>query len=1125
MSYSIHTRYGMSFIFGESQYSREQIVKCIVVMKLTLLLIFLSLQVSAVAMTQQISLNVKNAKLIDVLLTIGKQTGYGFVLNSDDMKTANPVNINLKSASIETTLQSLFENQPFNYKIQGKVIMVQHKDSEKKTKDLVVPTQQTDLNGRVTDIDGQALIGASVLLKGTQQGTVTDQQGRFSLANVPTNGTLLIRMIGRETKEVNYKNRVVPNIILREVNANLTEVQIIAYGEVQKKFSTSNIGSISGETISRQPVSNPLLALQGRITGLFIQQNSGVSGAAVSVNIQGRNSLTKGNVPFYVIDGVPYTPNAIVSDQGSVMPGVLGDAGTSNLNFINPNDIESITVLKDADATVIYGSRAANGAILITTKKGKSGQTKVDLNLQTGWGKVARRPELLNTQQYLELRREAKKNGNSPVFPWEYDISGVWDTTRNVDWQEELIGGTAQFQNLQASISGGNDRTQFLAGMGYIRETPVFVGDFSNVKSSVHFNINHASQNHKFKFFLSGSYLQGVNKLPSSDLTNNATTLPPNAPALYNEDGTLNWAPDPADPNTYTFENPAAALLRTYTDKSQNLISNSQISYELAPGLILKSSFGYNRLQSDELSVSPLISVIPSDRPYTKRTAGYSDRNIESWIVEPQLTFNKSYTFGTFEGLLGATFQQTCNDLLALRGFDYSSDALLPDLNAAGTKNTIGTLQSTYRYSAVFGRLNYRYKDRYIINFTTRRDGSSRFGSENLFHSFYSVGGAWLFSEEDFFRNVIPSLNYGKLRATYGTTGNDQIGEYSFYSLYDNYSVGIPYQGTIGLNPRGLSNPYLQWEETRKLNLGVDLGFFNSRILINANYFRNQSSNQLLGQKLSAVTGFSGIARNFPATVQNTGLELTVDYTPVKTSYFTWQGSANLTLPKNKLVRYDGLDESGDKDIYVIGQPITVRKAYAYAGVNTETGLYQFKDMKGGLTSRPNDLTDKIILINIDPIWYGGLSNTFSYKGFNLDIFIQFVKQTLPSNRFGSFPGVAGTNQFTNVLNRWHKPGEQAEIQKVTTNFGEIFAPTFAAFNSDASYSIATYARLKNVSLSYTFNSNLTRKAHISNARIYVQGQNLLTITKFLGGGDPETRNLGTLGPLRIFTLGTQLTF
>lgn len=1095
------------------------IVKYLIAMKLFITILILSLNVSANVYSQRIDLVVKNQPIREVLRSIGKQTGYNFLFESELLDIAKPVSVSLKQASIEEALEEIMKGQPFIYQIINKTITIKLKPKkEDKTYYFVM---RKDINGIVQDEKGQPLPGATVILKEqNNRVTVTDGEGHFTFANAPAEGTIQVRMIGRETREIKYKNGDAVSFVLKEVNMNMEEVQIIAYGKVQKKFTTSNIGSIKAEDIAKQPVSNPLLALQGRVPGLFIEQTSGTPGANVEVTIQGRNSMRNGNAPFYVIDGVPYTSQDIPSP---VMGGVFPGTGGSTLSFINPGDIESVEFLKDADATAIYGSRAANGAILITTKRGKPGETKADLSIQNGWGKVTRKLDLLNTEEYLMIRKEALKNANMFAGDLDYDVNGVWDQNRYTDWQKELIGGTAQYQNLQASISGGSEVTQFLIGASYNRQTTVFPTDFSDIKANVHFNINHFSKNKKFQVSLIGNYLQGVNKLANGDLTSQAITLAPNAPNLYKSDGTLNFEPLSQNPDLYTFDNPLAALRRKYQENTNNLISSSQLSYELFKGLTLKTDLGYNRLESDEISTQPLSSFRP-DQSRIPRSASYGSKYIESWIIEPQVTYSKELSFGYVDVLVGSTFQQTKNFLSAINGTGYSNDAQLVNIQAASNTSVMSSLQSNYRYSAIFGRFNYMCKEKYILNLTIRRDGSSRFGSQNLFHSFYSVGGAWLFGDEIFFKDAISLLSFGKLRATYGTTGNDQIGDYQFLNLYDIYGVDIPYQNLVGLEPQGLQNPYLQWEETKKINIGLDLGFLKNKISFSANFFRNRSSNQLLLYALPIITGFNTVQRNLPATVENKGWEFLLDASPIKSKSFSWQTSLNFTIPRNKLVRYDGLDKSAYAKFYVIGEPYNIIKAYAYAGVNPATGLYQFRNSKGELTSTPSSLTDQQSIVDINPKWYGGFSNNFRYKGFDLSVLLQFVKQLGRNYRFGNYPGFAPNyNQPTIVLSRWQSPNDKTDVQKVSTNFLQIRRPSLAARNSDASFSDASYMRLKNVSLSYTLPTQWLKTIRISNAKVYVNGQNLLTVTKYKG--DPETKTTGSLPPLRIYSVGLQLTF
>lgn len=1131
MNYLIHTRDLLSRIGRKIRYSRGRVFKCIIVMKIFLLLLSISLQVSAIASAQQVSLNVKNAKISTVLDAIQKQTGYGYGFSKDaNLKDAKPVTISLKSASIETTVQIIFNDQPFEYEIDNslKMIVIQPKKAAKspgliQTDD--AGASRTTLTGLVRDPDGSPLPGVTVLVQGTKLGAVTDNFGRFSIANAPANGSLLIRMIGRENLDITYTNGLVPDIILKEVEADLNEIQVIAYGQVEKKYSTTSIGTIKGSDIQNQPVSNIQLAIAGRVPGIFVKQTAGVSSSDVDITIQGRNSLRNGSVPFYVIDGIPYSPQFT---DNSLMGGAIVGFGGNALNFINPADIESISILKDADATAIYGSRAANGAILITTKKGKSGKTSIDVNLQNGWGGVTRKMDLLNTQQYLELRKEAYINAGQPIPTSEtppntsnFDLTS-WDQNKYTDWQEELIGGTALFTNLQASVSGGTANTQFLASYGFIRETTVYPGSPSDKKGNVRFSINHVSSNNRFKYLLSGSYLQDKNKLYNIDLMGRALTLAPNSPDMYNPDGSINFSPAPKNPNISTFRsNPATTIGIPFTGNTSNIIANNTISYEVIPGLEIKTSMGFNRLAGDENKFSP-ITIIRPELPTKIRTAQYLTKSMSSWIIEPQITYRKNTEFGVFDALIGGTIQQNSSNVLQQTGTGYNSDEALGDISAAATLKTDAFVKSRYEYNALFGRLNYRLMDKYIINLTARRDGSSRFGRENKLHNFYSAGGAWLFASEELFKQHLPWLSTGKLRANYGTTGNDQITDYRYLSLLNNFIVDLPYLSSNGIYPNNISNPYLQWEKTKKLNVGVDLGFIKDRIQIGINYFQNRSSNQLIRYDLASTSGFGSIDRNFPATVQNTGFELQADVSVLTSRSFNWRTSANITIPKNKLVEFPGLENTTYAEQYILGRSINLIRAYKYAGVNSSTGLYEVISAKGEKTSTPDWLTDRTELIDLNPKFYGGFSNSFQYKGLSLDILFQFVKQMGSAYRFGNAVGAFNANQPTYVLNRWRKEGDIAEIQRASVGF-DVAEAYGAANSSDEAFTDASYIRLKNVSVSYTLPVGWLNRAHINNARVYLQGQNLLTITNYVGL-DPETQSLST-PPLKIFSAGVQLTF
>jgi TonB-linked SusC/RagA family outer membrane protein len=1102
------------------------------------MLLISCLLLSAEGYSEKITLSVKNAPLEKVFEKIKQQSGYYFWYTNDILEGATTVDVEVRNATINETMDACLKGLPLSYQIVEKLVVIKRKRSALEENSFaVLSTDTTTINGQVLNEKKDPVPGATVTVKGGKRGAVTSETGAFSIANVAPDATLVISCIGYETQEIKAMGRSGFVITLRTQIGALDETLVIAYGTSTKRLLTGNISRVTAEEIQKQPVNNPLLALEGRVPGLFITQNNGVPGGGVTVRIQGQNSINidrSGNDPLYIIDGVPYVSQMLsTTTGGSLGLGILGksggtvSAGGGNpLSYINPADIESVEVLKDADATAIYGSRAANGAILITTKKGKEGPARVEANVQHGWGRVTRKLDVLNTAGYLEMRREAFKNDNAVIGPTDYDLNGLWDTTRNTDWQEELIGGTSQYTDISVSVSGGSANTQYLIGSTYHRETTVFPGDFSDRKGSVHFSINSTPVNRKFGFQLSGSYMIGNNRLPGTDLTEKALWLAPNAPAISNPDGTLNWALTPE--NTSSWDNPLSQLVRTYQNRTNNLVSNATLSYRLLPNLEIKSSFGYTNLQTNETESIPLISWPPELQAFlgsSLRYAFFTNSNINSWIVEPQASYTQAIGKSKLNILVGTTIQQRNSNGQLLFANGFNSDLVLKDIRAASSIMVTSTDAIVYKNNALFGRLNYNWGDRYILNLTARRDGSSRFGAENQFHNFGAVGAAWIFSQHDFIQQNLSFLSYGKLRGSYGITGNDQIPDYLFMNLFLPTGAGVPYQGEQGLESIRLSNRYLEWEETKKLQVGIELGFLKDRILFTTNYVRNRSSNQLLDYPLPSLTGFGTITSNFPAIVQNTAWEFQLSTTNVSSTAFNWKSSLNLTIPKNKLAEFPDIASSTYADLLVVGQPISIQKAYRFMGVDPATGVYQFADNQGKPTFTPDPLADRTVLINTLPKFYGGFQNSIGYKGFQADFLFQFVKQRAWGNYlFRTIPGafVGGiNNQPVAVLNRWQKPGDRTVIQRFSQDESLSDAASYFG-NSDYASSDASFIRLKNVSLSYEIPEKWRQKARLQHCRIYAQGQNLLTITDF-PGLDPESQSSAALPVLRVWTIGVQI--
>jgi len=1107
-------------------------LKLLRVMKLTaIFLLAACLQLAAKTTGQTVTLNLKNAPVQKVFKEVSRQTGMSILYNEAILDGLPRVTIKVNDASIEEVLEKCLQEKTFEFSFEGNTIMVKKKPAAAAVVGVVTDNTVTlsvvEVSGTVLDPEGNPIIGASVVNKTTGKGTSTDDQGHFSL-NVNVGDILVFTSIGFAKTEITISSTSSLTITLSKSVAPLEETIIKGYYSTTRKFNTGDVTRVSGADIQKQPVSDPILALQGRVPGLYIQQTSGIPGANSTVRIMGQNSILGGNDPFILVDGVPISSTSLTST--AMGGGPFGNPlngpgqGMSPFNTLNPADIESIEVLKDADATAIYGSRGANGVILITTKKGKAGDTKVDVNVFSGVGKVSRKLDMLNTEQYLEMRHEALKNDAITTIPANnYDINGVWDSTRYTDWQKELIGKTAHFTSAQVNVSGGNSNTQFYIGGGYSTQGTVYPGDFSDNKASAHFGLTNTSANKRFRMQFTGSYLRDKNTVPNIDLTNQIL-LAPDAPALYKADGSLNWQ---MFNGTRTWLNPLRDIYVPLTALTNNLIGNLTLGYELFSGLQLKSSFGYTRQQMDQKSTRPATIVnSPPNNLSQFSSLNLTTQDYTTWIIEPQINYQKKIGKGQLDALIGSSFQENIFNSLATNASNFTNDALINNPLNAAVKGIFGKDNSLYHYEAIYGRVGFNWAEKYLVNLTARRDGSSRFGPGKQFGNFGAIGLGWIFSNESLIKNRLSFLSFGKIRTSYGTSGNDQIGEYQYLSTYS--SSSLTYQGLSGLYPTGLANPYYGWEVVKKFQVGLDLGFIYDRILISGNYFRNRDNNQLVGYPLPSITGFTTIQYNLPALVQNSGFEITLNTVNMKSKNFTWTSNVNLTIPKNLLVDYPNLKGSSFANKFVVGKSLYIQKSYHWISVNDSTGIYQFESGDKPIYNpkSPDDLT---ATPEISQKYYGGFQNSFSYKGLQLDVLFQFVKQTAPnmSNLFFS-PGQVNQNVTISYLDRWQEIGDITNIGKLSTK--NAADPNGNLTSSDYVISDASFIRLKNVSLSYTLPLRWQHKAHLQNARIYLQGQNLFTITNYKGL-DPETAskiggNNGVLRlpTLRMLTAGVQIT-
>jgi TonB-linked SusC/RagA family outer membrane protein len=1089
------------------------------ILALTLCGVALAHTSNAQILDREVNIEVRDMPLSEALTMVAANSNVRLVYSADHFDLARRVSLTAEPRTLRDVLDELFAPAVVKYKVHEREAIITIKVVRLHSGD--TPAQhpeETDpiiITGKVTDLRNQPMAGVNIIVKGTTTGTTTDADGNFTLS-VDNDPLLVFSFIGYKSQEVSLGGRSVINIVLEEDIKGLDEVVVNAgYWDVKDRELTGNIGQVKSKDIEKSSVSNPIAAIQGRLTGVEIVQQTGVPGGNFKVRIRGTNSIANGNEPLYIIDGVPFMSNSqsFVSTSGDILgnPHPNAGLGASPLNSLNPSDIESIEILKDADATSIYGSRGANGVVLITTKKGKAGKAKVDFSYYSGLSSVARKANLLTTDPYIELRKEAYANDNiTPTAPLAPDLL-VWDTTRYTDWQEELIGGRAGTNDAQLSLSGGDKATQFLIGTGYHGESTVFPGDNSDRRISTHTHITNLAFADRLQTSLSAIFSTNKSNLLGADLTDQALKLPPNAPPLYKEDGTLSWT----NWNS-SRENPLAYLDRKYEAFTYNLVGNLTTSYKILSNLDVRISAGYTLNSTSATRLVPVSSLDPAIRPLLQNTANFSNSTFKNWIAEPQLNWSPTWNRTRLNLLAGGSFLSQTTEGLAQIGQGFASEALMKNIAAATTRVTSTNYYSEYRYMAAFGRVNYSFDEKYFLNLTGRRDGSSRFGPGKQFANFGALGAAWIFSREGFFSSI-PFVSFGKLRASYGTTGNDQLGDYQYLDSYTISGSG-PYYGGNGLTPSRLSNPLFGWETNRKLEVGLEYGMFRDRIVGSVSFYRNRSSDQLIGYPLAATAGFTSIQGNFPATVQNTGVEIELSTRNIETPHFQWSSTINLTVPRNKLIEFPDLELfPAYANTYVVGEPLSIMKLYNYTGLDKTTGLYTFEDVN---QDSRYDILDRQVIKFLGQRLYGGLGNQLRYRQVTLDFLFQFVQQSGFDRPIG-IPGSASTNQDAEAIYRWQSPSDNTTVSKATTT--EIALASLYSQSSATVTNTASFIRLRNASLSWSMGPEVLRKLKISNSTLFIQGQNLILFTKYRGL-DPETWNSASLPPLRTITAGLRLT-
>lgn len=1077
------------------------------------------MQLNASSFSQTITLRANNMSFLDVLDAIRKQSGFTVTGDRNLLSQGNPVTVNVKNVPLSNFLVLLMKDQPFISEVQNKSIIIKKARGKEKSVQPINEEKEKqegiEVKGTVKDQQGVPLQGATIrlMLDGnkTSRTVITDKNGSFVIQNVPANAHIEVDYLGYSSRKLIAKAHM--GDIRLEAVSNVLEEAVInrGYYTTSKILNTGSVGSVGAEDLEKQPVTNVMQGLQGRVAGVNVVQSNGYAGSGINIQIRGQNSIDAGNSPLYIIDGVPISDVPV--DRQSSAGYINGpNGGNSPLNTLNPADIENIEILKDADATAIYGSRGANGVILITTKKGVVGKSSLDINLNHGVARVTRYPKMLGLQEYLNLRREAFANdGITPDASNAPDLT-VWSQTEGRDWHKELIGNASSISDFALGLHGGDQKNRYLIRATYRQEGTVFPLDkFGYKRGGVHFNYTHTSSDDRFTLGFTGMYNKDDNLLPHLFMPPfNFFYLPPNLP-VYATDGKFYYANE--------FDNPFAGLNAEHSAKSANLQSNLSLKYKIGAGFDFLMNTGYTRLDMNQVSTFPLSASNPA---YAYNFAMYSLDQTQSFITEPQLQYQKEVGQGNLNLLVGGTYQQSdFQKPLQAIGNNYPNDSQLKNINAAGDVSSLSNASSKYKYISMFGRASYDWKKRYVVNATLRRDGSSRFGPENRFGTFGAVGLAWVFSNEDFWKEST-WLSLGKIRGSYGTSGNDQTADNVYKDAYR--SNNFAYGGLPGYIPSRIYNPYFNWEKTRKLEVAAEFGFFKERIGLTVNWFESRSSNMIIEIPLTPQVGFSYYTGNLAALVKNDGWEFDLNTKNITGTKFSWQSNFNLTLLRNRLLAMDGLQTSSYRGQFAIGKPLSAIALYEFTGFENGVASIIDQDGSGSIAEglAVNGSGDQVIVGQSAPYLYGGFSNTLKYGNVHLDIFFHFMKQDGYDFRYHQFNYMREGRSLPGFMDNQAAFVSTPEIAPTQLAGTDIDRGYQNYTRSNAMLVDASFIRLKNLQLAYDLPSYWIKKVGLGKCRIFTNGQNLFTITKYKGF-DPET--FDQMPPMRIFNFGAQLSF
>lgn len=991
-----------------------------------------------------------------------------------------------------------------------------------------VSQQARRITGTVVDPNGEPVIGANIVIKGTTDGNITDVDGRFTLDNVSANATLVVSFIGYITQEIPVGNRQVIQVTLRENLEVLDEVVVVGYGVMKKKDLTGAVSQMGSSSLKDLKVSHPTEAMAGKLAGVQVQQVGGQPGQAATIRVRGSGSITASSAPLYVVDGYPL--------------------GEQNLNAINPNDIESIEVLKDASAAAIYGSRAANGVVLVTTKSGKSGKVSVSLDVYAGFQNVTKKLDLMNAAEFVEFSREAFNNhyldrvpgasvsdplgsrpsGNRYRYPAIYDDAAyIASLGEGTDWQDEIFR-TAPVQNYQLTVTGGDERTRYMFSAGYFNQQGVVINS----------DYERFSARAKIDSELNSWLKMGVNLAPtymnankttqghwaSDGVINAALATAPVTP-VYNDDGT--WASQSmyavaSDGLTGVPNAVACTHIHNY-DTDLRLFSNGYIELSPWKNVKIKSTIGADIREYRNEYFRP--STIPNNGnvaplPSTERKATEKSAETVNWLNENTISYYGSWSRHEVDAVAGFTAQKNIYRYTEASGSDFPNDQIQTINNA--TVKSSRSERKTWTLLSYLARVNYRYDNKYYLTASIRADGSSRFGKNNRYGYFPSGSVAWRVSQEDFLKDAA-WLSDLKIRASYGITGNNNIGDYAAIGIMENanYVLGTATGNIVnGAAQKSFSNADLTWEKTRQTDLGLELSVLDSRLSLSLDLYYRKTTDLLMNVDIPTITGFSNAMQNI-GKMRNKGLEITVSGIPVRNKDFTWEASGNISVNRNKVLALGPTGDpifsdggAGTTHITMIGEPIGSFYGYKMIGIfknekelaayphfaDTQAGDVMFEDVNG---DKKIDADDRTIIGNNMPDFTWGMTHTLAYRNFDLSLSLQGVvgNEVLHLGRRFYTQGEGNQNQLREMLGRWQSeqnPGSGWIPRANSQPTGQNNAISSRWVES------GSFFRVNNLTVGYTLPASFTKKCGMDRARVYVSTQNLLTVSSY-SGYNPQT--------------------